>query len=139
MASFAYRSFLPDLMAGDIVPEDDTFYAMLLQEAYAPSATTHAKRSDLTNEASGTGYTAGGAECVVTVTRDDANNRLIISLASVEWPASTIEARYAGYYKRRGGLASADELVGLLDFGETISTVVSTFLLPDGLITFRYD
>ena len=59
MTSLIYDSFMDDLCKGNIVPSSDTFYGMLVTSSYSPSKGTHAKRSDVTNEASGTNYTAG--------------------------------------------------------------------------------
>jgi hypothetical protein len=53
----------------------------------------------------------------VTVTKDTVNDRVDVGLGGTTWPTSTITARYAAYYKARGGASSADELVALIDFG----------------------
>lgn len=62
-----YRNF-PNALGGTLVsgnaPIDllsDTLKCMLLTNAYTPNLDTHKYKSDLTNEISGTGYTAGGA------------------------------------------------------------------------------
>lgn len=129
MASLIYMSCPDDAFRGNIDFDTDTFYVMLLTSTYAANQDTHAKRSDLTNEVSGTGYTAGGNAVTVTVTKDTANNRVDVSLGGTTWPTSTITARYAAYYKRRGGAASADELIALNDFGADVSSVGATFTL----------
>lgn len=129
MASFEYLSFADDVHRGNIDMDTDTFYVMLATSTYTPNQTTHLKRSDVTNEVSGSGYTAGGQACTCTVTKDTANKRIDMVFASVTWPTSTITARYAIYYKRRGGLASADELVAIDDFGADVTTVGATFTL----------
>lgn len=41
--------------------DTDTLKAMLCTSAYTPNRATHAYKSDVTNEITGTGYTAGGA------------------------------------------------------------------------------
>lgn len=124
MASILYNSMLKDEAEGSIDFNTDTFKVMLLTSSYTPNKDTHTKRSDLTNEVSGTGYTAGGATATVTVSAvDTTNDRVDITLGSASWASSTITARYAAYYKSRGGAASADELVALVDF---VSDVIST-------------
>lgn len=62
-----YRNF-PNALAGTLVsgnaPIDwlsDTLKCMLLTSTYTPNLDTHKYKSDLTNEITGTGYTAGGA------------------------------------------------------------------------------
>lgn len=62
-----YRNF-PNALGGTLVsgnaPIDllsDTLKCMLLTSSYTPNLDTHKYKSDLTNEITGTGYTAGGA------------------------------------------------------------------------------
>jgi hypothetical protein len=124
MASLIFNSFWDDKDRGNIVPSVDTFYVMLCTSAYTPDKDAHTKRSDVTNEiAAGNGYTAGGAACAVTITKDTANDKQILSFAQVDWANATITARKAVYYKRRGGAATADELVAVV---EAVGDVVST-------------
>jgi hypothetical protein len=129
MTSIIYDSCLDDSARGNIDFDTDTFWCMLVTSAYTPSKTTHTKRSDVTNEVSGTGYTAGGQVATFTATKDTVNNREDISLGAESWAASTITARGAVYYKHRGGLASADELVAYIDFGADITSTAGTFSL----------
>lgn len=128
MASFFYDSFWDDLMKGNVNPSADTFYMMLTTSTYTPSKAAHAKRSDVTNEVTGTGYTAGGAAATVTLTAASGNSdKEAINIADVSWASSTITARYGVVYKHRGGLATADELVAVLDFGADITSTAGTF------------
>jgi hypothetical protein len=129
MASLIYNSALDDAARALIDFDTDTFWAMLVTSAYTPDKDTHTKRSDVTNEVTGTGYTAGGQVAVVTVTKDTANDRVDISLGAESWANATLTARGAVYYKRRGGLASADELVAYIDFGGDIVSTAGTFSL----------
>lgn len=86
MASVIYNSTWFDTAKGSIDLDTDTFKVMLVNATYAAvgdetKKDSHAKRSAVTaNEISGTGYTAGGAAVTVTVTQDNANNRVDISL-----------------------------------------------------------
>lgn len=129
MASLIFDSALYDNATGAIDFDTDTFKVMLVTASYSPNKKTHTKRSDLTNEVSGTGYTAGGVAATVTVNNDTANDRTDTSLGAASWAASTITARGAVYYKSRGGAASADELVAYIDFGANIVSTAGTFAL----------
>jgi hypothetical protein len=102
---------------------------MLVTSTYTPDKDTHTKRSNVTNEVSGTGYTAGGQAVTVTTALDTANDRFDVSFTDVTWPSSTITARAAVIYKRRGGAASADELVCYFDFVSDKTTTGGTFTL----------
>jgi hypothetical protein len=129
MASLIYNSCLDDLAKGNIDFDSDTFYAILVTSSYTPDKDADLKRSAVTNEVTGTGYTAGGTAATVTVTKDTANDRIDISLGAVSWPTSTITAAGAVYYKHRGGASSADELVAYIDFGGNVSSTAGTFAL----------
>jgi hypothetical protein len=127
MASLIFDSLLNDVAHGNVNFSADTFYAMLVTSAYAPDKGAHSKRSNVSNEVVGTGYTAGGQAQAVSVALDTANHRLDITLANLSWPAATIDARGAVIYKHRGGAAAADELVGYADFGSDIISTGGTF------------
>lgn len=130
MASFIFNSALYDEAKGSIDFDTDTFYVMLLTSTATPNKDTWTKRSDVTNEVSGTGYTAGGATATVTVGAvDTTNDRVDISLGGATWTTSTITARYAVYYKSRGGVSTADELVALIDFATDKTSTGADFAL----------
>lgn len=130
MASIIFNSFLEDLARGAIDLDTDTFKVMALGAAYSENKDTHLKRSDLTNEVSGTGYTAGGNVVTISLTKDLTNDRLDVTLGGTTWPTSTItNAQKFAYYKSRGGAASADELVAVIDNGTPVSTVAGTLTL----------
>jgi hypothetical protein len=136
MASFIFDSLLDDQAQAKINFASDTFKCMLLTNAATPSKTAWLKRSDVTNEVAATGgYTAGGVTATVTATKDTVNHREDISLGGISISSATITARYAVYYKSRGGLASADELVAVIDFGSDVTSTAGTWALTAS--TFR--
>src|SRR4051812_27928528 len=102
-----YNSFKRDIMNGAINPASDTIKAMLCTSSYTPDIDAHTKRSDITNEVTGTGYTAGGMTLgSPAVTVDNTNDRGVFDAADDAWSSSTITARYAVLYKSRGGASS---------------------------------
>jgi septal ring-binding cell division protein DamX len=104
-------------MNGSLNLSGDTIKVMLVTSGYTPNVDTHDYRDDVTNEVSGTGYTAGGATLAnKTVTQDNTNDRAAFD-DDATWASSTITARGAVVYKARGGAASADELLCYFDFG----------------------
>jgi hypothetical protein len=126
MASLIYNRMLELWARGGIDFDTDTFKRLLTTSAYTENKDTHDFRDDVTNEITGTGYTAGGATTTVTVTLDTANDRLDIVFATTTWPSSTLTARKAVVYKSRGGASSADELIYVNDFGADVSTTAGT-------------
>lgn len=137
MATLIYNSFLEDLARGAIDLDTDTFKVLLTTSTYSENKDTHLKRSDVTNEVTGTGYTAGGNTVTITVTKDTVNDRLDVTLGGTTWPTSTITARKAVYYKSRGGAATADELVAIIDNGTDVSSTAATFTLNSSTLRFQ--
>jgi hypothetical protein len=130
MPSLLYNSFLRDIGNGSIDLDTDTFKVMLTTSTYTENKDTHTKRSDITNEITGTGYTAGGATLAsVTWTVDNTNDRVTFDAADSSWTTATITARKAVIYKSRGGAASADELVAVFDFASDFTSTAGTFTL----------
>ncbi len=130
MASLIPTSFFNDVFKGNIDCDTDTFKRMLLGSgASALTKDNLDKRADATAyEVTGTGYTAGGAACTVTVPAvDTANDRQDITLGQSTWSSSTITAYYSFTYKSRGGADTADEAVFLNDFAGAVSTTNGTF------------
>ena len=127
MASLIYNSCIRDAVVGNIDFDSDTFKMLLVTSSYTASK-SHDKRDDVTNEVSGTGYTAGGNACSVSVAAvDNTNNDVEISFTVTSWTSATITARAGVIYKSRGGASSADELVGYVDFGSDVSSTNGTF------------
>jgi hypothetical protein len=137
MASLIYNSCIDDTARGNIDFDSNTFKAMLVTSSYVPNKDTHDRLDDVTNEVTGTGYTAGGATSTVTVTKDTANDKVTIQFGAVSWASSTITARGCVYYKSRGGAASADELVAYNDFGGDVSSSGGTFSVAASTITLQ--
>lgn len=127
MASLIYNSYFDDLNKGNIVPSTDTYKGMLVTSTYAPNKDTHTKRSDVTNEVVGTGYTAGGATVTATVSLSTAADQSDVTFSNPSWATSTITARALVIYKSRGGASSADNLATYIDFGSDITSTAATF------------
>lgn len=136
MASLIYNSAVDDLARGAIDFDTDTFKVLLVTSTYTPNKDTHTKRSDVTNEVTGTGYTAGGVSSACTVTKDTANDKVTLIFAAVSWGSSTITAAGAVIYKSTG-TASADALVAYIDFGGNVSSNGGTFSVGTSTITLQ--
>lgn len=130
-----------DTLGLSLESETATSMALLL-DAAAPDFTTHDFWSDLeANEASGTGYTAGGKTVTGTEVTLSAGV-LTYDVADVSWTSSTIANAMAavGYFDR-GGATTADELMYLLDFVTAVSTTNGTLLVQinaSGVFTVDY-
>lgn len=133
-----YGNGLLNLAKGGIDLDTDTFKVMLTTSSYTPNQDTDDFRSDVTNEITGTGYTAGGNTMAgVSVTYDTASNEVRVLWTDSAWTTATFTAAYAVIYKSRGGASSADELVGYIDFGGDVSVSSGTFTLDFTTSVFK--
>lgn len=130
MANAIFNSFKRDIANGSIDLDTDTIKLMLVTSTYVPNIDTHTKRSDVTNEVVGSGYTLGGAALAnKTVTVDNTGNTGVFDADDLTFSTATITARGAVLYKSRGGASSADELIAYLDFGSDIASTAGNFLV----------
>lgn len=98
--------------------DTDTIKVMLCTSSYTPNQDTHIYKSSVTNEVTGTGYTAGGATLSnKTINYTDSTNTIKLDADDVTWSESTITARYAVIYDATG-TDSTSVLLGYVDFGE---------------------
>ncbi len=108
----------------------DTIKVMLCTSSYTPDQDTHDFKDDVTNEVSGTGYTAGGATLSSpTLTYTGGTNTLAFDGADVSWAASTLTARYAVMYDSTPGTDATRPLLMYIDFGADVSTTSGTLTI----------
>ena len=94
---------------------NDDIKVMLVTSAYTPNQDTHAVLGDVTGEASGEGYTAGGVSLAnKTLTQDAGKNSWKWDADDVMWPLATVTFRYAVLYDDSD---PAKALIGYADFG----------------------
>lgn len=112
-----------NLASGLLVLSSDTLKVALCTSSYTPNRDTHAVFSDVTNEVTGTGYTAGGqALASVTVNYDATNHKTVLNSANPSWPGSTITARIAVIYD-----STTSKLLCWIDFGADRSSSAGPF------------
>ncbi|HEV7282288.1 MAG TPA: hypothetical protein VGN57_18950 [Pirellulaceae bacterium] len=139
MASLLYNQLHTELMKADTDLESATIKVALLTSSYTPNKDHDFFDDVSTYEASGTGYTAGGATLgSKTVTKDDTNDRGVFDAADVSWASSSITARYAVVY-RSTGTASTSPLLALIDFGSNYTSSNAAFSItwnPSGIFYY---
>jgi hypothetical protein len=130
MANALYNSFKKKALQGLVALDTDTIDVALVKSTYTPNIDTDTFWSDVSaNEATGTGYTAGGAALASkALTVDTANDLVKFTAADTSWPSSTVTARYAVIYKNTG-TASTSPLIGYIDFGADKTTSGDTFYI----------
>jgi hypothetical protein len=121
-----------DEVSGDGV---DTIKCALLTNAHSFD-TDHNEWGEISaNEASGAGYTTGGAIISnLVVTQDNVNNKAVFDADDVTWSSSTITAKYAVLYD----VTQGTNLIACFDFGSDYSSSNGNFTVQwnaSGIIT----
>lgn len=129
-----YNNALKEMANGTIKFDGTTPFKLMLAgtgSTYTLSK-SHTTRTNFTAnngaEASGSGYSAGGATVTFTntsVSTDNTNNVINIAIPTVNWASSTISAKGAVLYTVTGD-PTTDKLVAYCDFGATVSSSAST-------------
>ena len=116
-----YTSYKDDLLEGTVDLTNDTIKVMLVSSSYTFDA-GHDFVDDITNEVSGTGYTAGG-ETVTTPTVTAG----VFDAADTTWTNTTItEIRGVVLYKDTGTPATSP-LISFIDNGANLATSGNDF------------
>ncbi len=134
MASQLYNKGKQKLLNGTIDLDGATIKAMLTTSTYAQNIDTHEFRSSVTNEVTGTGYTAGGVTLAnVQVQLDLTLDRAFVTAD----PITLTNVQLTGVRKvvlyKSNGTAATDDLIGILEF--TADQIVSG---SNGTITISF-
>lgn len=110
--------------------ETDTIKVMLCTSTYTPDQDAHQYKSSVTNEITGTGYTAGGATLgSAAATYTGGTNVFSLAGATVTWSGSTLTARYAVIYNSTPGTDATRPVVSYVDFGADVATTSGTLTI----------
>lgn len=125
------------ILNGQVDWDSDTINVSLHTSTYTPDQDAHDFFDDATNElATANGYTAGGVALTgKTRSYTGADNTAHLDANDPTFPLSgSVTFRYMVFRKARGGAASADELVGWVDFGtdQTVAVPFTVQLHADG-------
>jgi hypothetical protein len=145
MASGVYGSFVLKGYNGsnlNLATGGNTIKVALVTSAYTFTPDTHDYFDDITNEVTGTGYTAGGATLGSQQwTLDTTDNEGVFDGADTSWTASVITAAAAILYIDTAGASSTDPLLCYVDFGGNKSSDGGTFQITwaaEGIINISY-
>lgn len=139
---FTYSKFIDSILKGKVNVTSDAFKVMIATNTYTPDQAAHQYKSNVTNEASGTGYTAGGKTCTLNanVALVSTNYVWTIDVSDVEWdPVTLTNARYGIVYDDTPATDATKPLVACLNFGENKNPSAGAFTITwdaAGIITF---
>lgn len=131
-------SFIKDMLDGTVFDFSSgtsaVFKCALFETAAALDYTTTAYSSS--NEASGTGYTAGGATLTIATNPTTDGRTVYLTFSDVTWAGSSITAQYGLIYLADG---SGNPSVAVIDLGGPYTTSSADFVLdiPAKLIKFN--
>jgi len=129
MANVVYNYTKAELLRGHIALDSDTIKVALVTSSYSPDIDTHENFDDITNEVSGTGYTAGGAALAnKAVTKDTTDDEGVFDADDLTWSSASITARGAILYKDTGTPATS-QLLAYIDFAEDKSASGGDFVI----------
>lgn len=134
MASFNFTNLAKHVAKADVNWNTGTFKVMLVSSVPTTTETTGNQdtwdaRSAVTNEITGTGYTAGGIAQAYTLNALTlVGNQQTITWTNIVngWTSSTFSAVGAIIYWN-SGTSSTDYLVSFVDFGGTVSCSSGNF------------
>lgn len=130
MASANFTNLPRHLAKGDLDYDTATFKVLLISSVPSEAnLDAWVYRSDVTNEITGTGYTAGGIAQAFTLSAlDTTNNRQGVVYTDITngWTTATFSAVGAIIYKDTGN-AATDILLHMIDFGGTVSCTAGNY------------
>ena len=108
--------------------EAETHKGLLVTDTYTPDYNAHDFRNDITNEVSGTGYSAGG-EAFTSTELTISGGVVTWDFADPSWASSSITDAMAHISYFNVGADTTDQLLLLLDFVTAVSTSDGTLLV----------
>jgi hypothetical protein len=134
-----YGLGMQSILNKEVDYDSDTVKVMLCTSSYTPDQDTHRYKSSVTNEVTGTGYTAGGqALTAKTVTYNTSTNTLTLDCADPLWAGATITGIHYAVFYVDTGTAGTSPLLCYMDFTADYSPTVQDFsiVIPGtGIIT----
>ena len=119
-----FLNALKNTLALDL--DSDTIKIMLVTSSYTPDFGAHDFKGDVSNEVSGTNYTAGG-NTLGSVTLTQTGGTIKFDVADTSWSSATItDARGAVIYDDS---LTDDPLIAYIDFGANYSSSNGTFTI----------
>jgi hypothetical protein len=144
VSAFFYGNVFVSAFNKEIDFNSDTIKVVLLDNTHTPSQDAHNYLDDVIgDEVVGTGYTTGGITLPSpTMTYTGGTNTFKLDGDDIEWPTSTITARFACVYDSTPATNATRPLIALVDFGEDIESTAAPFSIdwdPAGIATITVD
>ena len=123
-----YANFIKLAASKAIDLINDDIRVMLTTSSYTPNINTDVyKDVSVTNEVSGTGYTANGIALTGKTFNAIAGGKVVYTAAAASWAGSTITASYGVIYDNTP--SSSKPLIGWVDLGGVTSDTNGSFTI----------
>lgn len=136
----AYGKFFTALNSGSIQWTTASIKCALAGSSYSPNQDTDDFFNDVTDEVSGSSYTASGLTLTASQYYTASTNTHTLDLADAIWTSSSFSARYAVLYHTLAACSgSISPLVAYVDFGETMTSQGGAFTITwntDGILSY---
>lgn len=131
ITAFVYLPAPAKMLNKEVDWDSDDIRLALVSAAYTPNLDTHDYWDDVVaNEATGTGWAAGGQALTgKTITPDTASNKQAFSAANLSVAGVSVTWRYGVIYDRTPVTDGTRPLLVLIDWGQTFQLSGSTFKL----------
>lgn len=127
--SNVYASLAATIGNKEITLASDTLKVMLCTSSYTPTQGTDKYKSSVTNEITGTGYTAGGV-ALSSVTWTGSGNVWSLAAANSSWTSATFTGvRYAVVYDSTPATDATRPLLCYINMVSDQSVTASTFAI----------
>lgn len=125
-----YGKVFTALWNKEIDYDSDSIKVMLTTSTYTPDQDVHDYKDDVTNEITGTGYTAAGVALTTkTVTYTGATNKHVLDADDVQWTTATFTMRNAVIYDATPATDATRPLIGYQSESGDVSVTAGTFTL----------
>lgn len=127
MATGFYGLSWEKLLEGGAIDIDtDTLKALLVTNTYTPNFETDDFHADITNEVSGTGYTAGGVT-IAGLTSAISAGTYTLDVNDYSWTTATFTARGDVLYSTAGGSSATNCVLIGRTYGSDFAVSAGTF------------
>ena len=128
VTAFWYGKAFLSVFNKEVDINSDTIKVMLTTSTYTPNQDTHDYKDDVTNEVSGTGYSAGGVTLTTPVMAyTGGTNTWNFDADDAVWTTATFTARNAVMYDSTPGSDATRPLLSYVDFGADQTVAAADF------------
>ena len=134
-----YQQFIQNVLKGDIDFDTVVWKVMLATSAYTPDMDAHDFKNDVTPEATGTNWAAGGQTTTATISVDAASNEVRVALSDISVATVTLtDGKHAVVYNSTPATDATRHLLGYVTFDTALAPTAGTLAIDFPSPTFKF-